>query len=200
MDSDGDRKTLSELQREIEATRAKIAEEAQQLELVTRAMAKTQFSIDQLFRFFAHEIKTEEEKTMLVDIFESNYVDLHIENIPLIPISTAIATGRLSNARRIYAADSSFVDDTSATYFAHVLRFAPQATQIDFVDISGTAVTEKGIFFILEAVVERECIFTLVAKRLSVQIGIGDGLYHSKCVALLKLIARGKHTVILGDG
>ncbi|KAG5489918.1 hypothetical protein JKF63_00035 [Porcisia hertigi] len=168
MYSDGERKTVSELQREAEAMRKEIIEEAQRLEQIKKATAKTQFSIDQLFRFFAREVETEEEKKMLVDLFVSNPPELHIERVPVLPVVIAIANGRMTNARRIYTADNVLLDDSTLIFLVHTLRFSPQAFQIDFLDISGTRVTERGMCFVLEMMIERNAPFTLVAKRLSI--------------------------------
>ncbi|KAG5489185.1 hypothetical protein GH5_00047 [Leishmania sp. Ghana 2012 LV757] len=166
MYSDGERKTVSELQREAEATRREIIEEAQRLERIKKATAKTQFSIDQLFRFFAREVETDEEKTTLVDLLVSNPPDLHIERVPVLPVVVAIANGRMSNARRIYTTDNALLDDSTFIFLVHTLRFSPQASQIDFLDISGTRVTERGMCFVLEMMIERNTPFTLIAKRL----------------------------------
>lgn len=185
MYSDGERKTLSELQREAEATRNQIVEEAKQLDRIKRATAKAQFSIDQLFRFFAREVETEEEKKTLVDVLMTNAPEVHIEAVPLLPIATAIANGRMNNARRIYAADSRFVDDSSIVFFAHVLRFSPQAAQIDWLDVSGTAVTEKGLSFLLEAVAERDSAFTLVAKNVTIPSASASVVYKERYAAAL---------------
>ncbi|KAG5463867.1 hypothetical protein LSCM1_00040 [Leishmania martiniquensis] len=168
MYSDGERKTVSELQREAEATRREIIEEAQRLERIKKATAKTQFSIDQLFRFFAREVETEEEKKMLVDLLVSNPPDLHIERAPVLPVIVAIANGRMTNARRIYTTDNSLLDDSTFIFLVHTLRFSPQACQIDFLDISGTRVTERGMCFALEMMIERNTPFTLIAKRLPI--------------------------------
>lgn len=168
MYSDGERKTVSELQREAEATRKEIIEEAQRLERIKKATAKTQFSIDQLFRFFAREVETEKEKRMLVDLLVSNPPDLHIEYVPVLPVVIAIANGRMTNACRIYATDNAFLDDSVFIFLVHTVRFSPQACKIDFLDISGTRVTERGMCFVLEMMIERNTPFTLVAKRLSI--------------------------------
>ncbi|AYU83387.1 conserved hypothetical protein [Leishmania infantum JPCM5] len=168
MYSDGERKTVSELQREAEATRKEIIEEAQRLERIKKATAKTQFSIDQLFRFFAREVETEKEKKMLIDLLVSNPPDLHIECVPVLPVVIAIANGRMTNARRIYTTDNAFLDDSAFILLVHTLRFLPQACKIDFLDISGTGVTERGMCFVLEMMIERNTPFTLVAKRLSI--------------------------------
>lgn len=197
MYSDGERKTVSELQREAEATRNQIVEAAHQLELIKRATAKTQFSIDQLFRFFAREVETEAEKKMLVDLLLTNSPDLHIECVPLLPIAIALANGRLTNARRIYAADSQFVDDSSLIFLVHVLRFSPQAAQIDFVDVSGTRVTEKGMFFMLEMIVERETSFTLMAKNVMVPAPNTTSSYRAKYTAMLNSARGKKHCLIV---
>ncbi|CAJ1037612.1 conserved hypothetical protein [Leishmania braziliensis MHOM/BR/75/M2904] len=169
MYSDGERKTVSELQREAEATRREIIEEAQRLERIKKATAKTQFSIDQLFRFFAREVETEEEKRMLVNLLVSNPQDLHIESVPVLPVVIAIANGRMTNARRMFTTDNALLDDSVFIFLVHTLRFSPQACHIDFVDISGTRVTKRGMCFALEMMIERNTPFTLVAKRLLIQ-------------------------------
>ncbi|CAJ1012515.1 hypothetical protein Q4I28_007828 [Leishmania naiffi] len=169
MYSDGERKTVSELQREAEATRREIIEEAQRLERIKKATAKTQFSIDQLFRFFAREVETEEEKRMLVNLLVSNPQDLHIESVPVLPVVIAIANGRMTNARRMYATDNTLLDDSVFIFLVHTLRFSPQACHINFADISGTRVTKRGMCFALEMMIERNTPFTLVAKRLLIQ-------------------------------
>ncbi|GET93103.1 hypothetical protein, conserved [Leishmania tarentolae] len=166
MYSDGERKTVSELQREAEATRKEIIEEAQRLERIKKATTKTQFSIDQLFRFFAREVETEREKKMLLDLLVSNPSHLHIECAPVLPVIIAIANGRMTNVQRLYATDNAFLDDSAFIFLVHTLRFLPQASQIDFLDISGTRVTERGMCFVLEMMIERNTPFTLIAKRL----------------------------------
>lgn len=201
MYSDGDRKTVSELQREAEMTRNQIVEEARQLERIKRITAKTQFSIDQLFRFFAREVETEEERKTLIDILLSNAPDIHMETVPLLPIATAIANGRLSNARRIYASDNHFVEDNSLIYLVHVLRFCPQAAQIEYLDISNTRVTEKGMTFALEMMVERSSPFTLVCKGLVFLRGIAagntdDSDYKARVETLLQLANSKRHCAV----
>ncbi|EPY41761.1 hypothetical protein AGDE_02163 [Angomonas deanei] len=166
MYSDGERKTVSELHREAEAIRNQIVEEALQLERIKKATAKTQFSIDQLFRFFASEAETEEEKRMLVDILTSDTPDLHVECVPLLPIIIALTNARLSNTQRIFAEGNAKVDDSVLIFLVHVLRFSPQATQIEYLDISNTRVSAKGMCFLYEMLQERTHNFTLVAKNI----------------------------------
>lgn len=187
MYSDGERKTVSELQREAEATRKEIIEEAQRLERIKKATAKTQFSIDQLFRFFAREVETEEEKKLLVDLLVSNPPDLHVECVPVLPIVIAIANGRMTNARRIYATDNTFLDDSAFIFLVHTLRFSPQAGQIDFLDVSGTRVTERGMCFMLEMMIERNTPFVLIARRLLIPSPDGEAV-RSRYTSLLNAL------------
>lgn len=196
MYSDGERKTVSELQREAEATRNQIVKEARQLERIKKATAKTQFSIDQLFRFFAREVETEEEKKTLIDVLMTNTPDVHIETVPLLPIATAIANGRMNNVRRIYATDSRFVDDSSLILFTHVLRFSPQAAQIDWLDISGTAVTEKSLCVLLETITERDANFTLIAKNVSIPSPMASNACKQRFAAALASVRTKKHCVV----
>ncbi|EPY32144.1 hypothetical protein STCU_01707 [Strigomonas culicis] len=197
MYSDGERKTMSELQREAEATRNQIVEEARNLERIKKSTAKTQFSIDQLFRFFAREVETEEQKKNLVDVLMGNLPDLHVECVPMLPISIALANGRLTNAQRIFAEDNALVDDSVLIFFVHVLRFSPQTAQIDYVDISGTHVTAKGLCFMLEMMVERRSAFTLVMRRLD-PVGSGDP-YADKFTELLDILKTKKHISIIQE-
>lgn len=71
------------------------------------------------------------------------------------PVVCAIANGRLNNARQIHTADSVFVDDSSVIFLVHVLRFSPHAAQIDYVDVSGTSITERGLCHLLQLMLER---------------------------------------------
>ncbi|CCW59929.1 unnamed protein product [Phytomonas sp. EM1] len=199
MYSDGDRKTLSELQREVEVTRTQISEAISQLEEIKKATAKTQFSIDQMFRIFTREAKTEEEKKNLIDVLMTNSPEVYIECVPLLPIATAIANGRMTNARSIFAANNPFINDGCLIYFIHVLRFSPQATQIDYVDISGTAVTEKGICFMLEMMYERESAFTLVAKNVSIPSGTASAEYCSRYSTALSVVRNKKTCQLILD-
>ncbi|CCW67098.1 unnamed protein product [Phytomonas sp. Hart1] len=199
MYSDGERKTLSELQREAEMTRLQISEAISQLEEIKKATAKTQFSIDQMFRIFTPEAKTEEEKKNLIDVLMTNSPEVHIECVPLLPIAIAIANGRLTNARSIFAANSPFINDECLIFFTHVLRFSPQATQIDYVDISGTVVTEKGICFILEMMYERDSTFTLVAKNVSIPLGAASAEYCSRYITALSAVKSKKTCQLVLD-
>eukprot|EP00796_Vickermania_ingenoplastis_P004992 gene4992-3587_t len=166
MYSDGNKKTVSELKREAQATRRSIAQEAKQVEELKKGTAKLQFFIDQLFRFFAPGVESEEDKRALVEIIVSNPPEIYLSRLPLLPIATMMANGKLTNTQRIFAADNPRVDDPALIFFIHVLRFSPQAAQVLYVDISRTAVTARGLFYFVEAMVERGKKFTLEAREL----------------------------------
>lgn len=166
MYSDGNRKTVSELKREAQAVRRTIAQEAKQVEELQKGTAKLQFFIDQLFRFFAPGVESEADKRVLVEIIVSNPPEIYLTRLPLLPISTMMANGKLTNTQRIFAADNFRVDDASLIFFIHVLRFSPQAAQVLYVDISRTSVTARGLFFFIEAIIERGKKFTLEAREL----------------------------------
>lgn len=198
MYSDGERKTVSELLREAEATRNQIIDEARQLAQQKKVTAKVQFSIDQLFRFFAREAQSEEEKKALVDTLLTNAPDVYLGTVPLIPITIAIANGRMTNARRIFAVDNPFVEDSAFIFLVHVLRFSPQAAQIEHVDVSGTAITEKGLTFALEMMLERDTPFALVAKCTSVPSPAVPPVYRTRYqTALINVRNRKNCTVVL---
>lgn len=166
MSSKSDEKTISELKREALATRELIQMEAKIAEELMRTTAKLQFSVDQIFRFFAPGIDSEEDKRALVEIVIVNPPEIYLSTLPLLPIAMMIANGRLPNAQRIYAGGNTKVEDSDVIFFAHVLRFCPQASQINYVDISRTSVTARGVFFMVEMVVERGRMFTLDARGL----------------------------------
>lgn len=166
MYSDGKKKTVSELEREAQAVRRSIAHKAAQIQELKNGSAKLQFFIDQLFRFFAPGVELEDEKQELVEIIVSNPTVVNLRSLPLVPIATLMANGRLTHTQRINAADNCLVTDGALIYFVHVLRFSPHAAQVVYMDISGTPVTSRGLFFLVEAIVERGKPFTLEAKGL----------------------------------
>lgn len=176
MYSNGNRKTVSELKREAQATRRAIAQEAKQVEELQKGTAKLQFFIDQLFRFFAPGVESEEDKRALVEIIVSNPPEIYLGRLPLLPIATMLANGRLTSTQRIFAADNPRVDDGALIFLAHVLRFSPQAAQVLYVDISSTSVTARGLFYLVEAMVERGKKFTLEARELISLPGINSNL------------------------
>lgn len=163
MTSKVDVPTKSELDREAARVRRQIEETAKKAEELMRTTAKFQFFVDQLFRFFAPGVKSEEDKQALVEIIISSQAAIYVGQLPLLPIAFLMANGRLPGAQRIFAQDNPKVDDRSVIFLAHVLRFSPQATQVDYVDISRTSVTARGLFYMVEMMIERGRKFTLEA-------------------------------------
>lgn len=164
MYSDGNQKTVSELQREAQAIRRAIVREAMKLDELKKGTAKLQFFIDQLFLFFAPGVETEEDKRALVEMIVSKPAELYLGQLPLLPICTIIANGQLPGIQRIFSVSNPHVDDSALIYFIHVLNFCPQAAQIIYLDISDTPVTCYGLFKLIVALIERGKSFTLEAR------------------------------------
>lgn len=187
MYSDGDRKTVSELQREAEVTRKEIVDEAQRIEGVRRSIAKVRFSISQLFDFFAKDVETEEDRKLLVYLLMNDPPSLHLETISPLPIIITLANCRLPNARSFFFTGNHHLDDPLLTFFVHTLRFCPHARQVNFVDVSGTAVTERGMCHVLEMMIERRAAFTLVAKNIPAAPTDSES-EHTKYLSLLSAL------------
>lgn len=166
MHKDSEEKTATELTREAAELRRKIEEEAKKSEELMRSIAKSQFCVDQMFRFFAPGVNTEEEKRELIEIISLNPPEIFLDRLPLLPIALLLSNGRLSGTQRIHAAGNRKVDDGAVIFLASVLRFAPQASQVIALDISRTAVTAHGLFYVVEMMVEKCRKFTLDARGL----------------------------------
>ncbi|ESS70085.1 hypothetical protein TcG_02441 [Trypanosoma cruzi] len=187
MYGDGDRKTISELRRDAAAVRRRILDQTVQLQRVQNATARASRLIDQLLRLFATEV-TENDRDALFAVLASISEDLDFSNVPLIPIAIALANDHFSNVKRIRAVRNRFLDDNSVIFLAHVLRFSPSLSQVELLDISGTRVTEKGLFFLLEMMEERETPFALIAKdRVPTEIPVAVEFMQKYQLALRKV-------------
>ncbi|ORC93171.1 uncharacterized protein TM35_000024970 [Trypanosoma theileri] len=197
MYSDGDRKTLSELQRVAATLRNNITEENTQLERTRKAVARMQDTIDQMFSVFARETE-KEGRNAFMSVLNSISEDVVLTDVPLLPIVIALANGHLSDCRRLYAVRNRYVDDGSIIFLAHVLRFVPATTEIELLDISETKVSEKALCFLLEMMLERETRFVLIAKdRIPLDLPVAETCMQQFNKLLQKVQAKENCTVTL---
>ncbi|CBH15503.1 hypothetical protein, conserved [Trypanosoma brucei gambiense DAL972] len=165
MYSDGTRKTMSELQRMAGATRMRIAEEGAQLETLSKATTRAQKLVDSMFNLFASGA-THHEREELMRILTSEESDIDISGVPPFPAALALANGQLPHVRTIRAARNNRINDEVVIFLSQVIRFSAVPAQVELLDISDTKVTERGLLFVLEMILERDEPFTLIAKGL----------------------------------
>ncbi|KEG14219.1 hypothetical protein DQ04_00571140 [Trypanosoma grayi] len=195
MYSDGDRKTISELQRAAEATRARIAEEKAQLERVLKATARARRLIDELFNLFARELE-KEERNALMTVLTSLSEEINLSEVPLLPVAIALANGNLDSAKYLRAAGNRFADDSSVIFLAYVLRFSPAILQVELLDISRTKVTEKGLVFLLEMMAERKKPFTLIATDRVSPVVSPPGDYNTRFEEALRKVRKNESCTV----
>ncbi|KAH9582023.1 hypothetical protein LSM04_002982 [Trypanosoma melophagium] len=197
MYSDGDRKTISELQRIAASMQKKITEESAQLERTRKAVVRVHDTIDQIFSVFARETE-KEGRNAFMNALNSISEDVFLTDVPLLPIVIALANGHLSDCRRLYAAHNRYVDDGSVIFLAHVLRFVPANTQMELLDITGTKVSEKALCFLLEMMAERESQFVLIAKdRMPTDLPVEETYMQQFNELLRKVLEKENCTVTL---
>ncbi|RNF11848.1 hypothetical protein TraAM80_00683 [Trypanosoma rangeli] len=161
----GDRKTVSELIRDAAKVRRLIDAQAAYLEQMHGATTSARCLLNRMLHIFARELDVNDIDPLLT-VLASTSEDLDIANVPLVSVAIALSNEHFTNTKHIRAVCNRFVDDNSVIFLAGILRFSPVASQIELLDISGTRVTEKGLFFLLSMMQEREMPFTLIAKDL----------------------------------